>query len=311
MPTSSSAQTLIKEALCDLGTIRPGETPSSTILDDCLVRLNQRVASYSTEQLIPQTMINTTFALQVGVSRYTLGSGGVFNAAARAMKVTAWKASYSTLTSGGAPLSFAAFEEAANRIQVDFTKNNAEVQGIEDSLTSQVTALQNTLSAEIAKLQAAMVGAATSAQAEAAAKIRGIAAPFFLAPSFTFPSPTFTAPSYTAMTLPSLALASAAVPMILAADTAYPLINIGVFPAPSAIGSLELSYWTPLTEFASLAGTLTLPEGWEDFLHFDLAMALIPRYGRQGFDPTTLAANAQNAKAKLVDLNRMQALETK
>jgi hypothetical protein len=89
------------------------------------------------------------------------------------------------------------------------------------------------------------------------------------------------------------------------ADMAYPLINVGVFPTPSATpGQIELSFWTAVTQFADLTTPYVLPDGWEDFLHFDLAMALLPRYGRQGFDPTVLAGNAQTSKAKIADLNR-------
>ncbi len=257
MPTSSTAQVIILEALADLGVIRPGETPSTAVLNDCLLRANQRMASYSTEQDIPQTMVNTSFSLVPGTKRYTLGSGGTFNAGVRAMKVTAWRATYGIYSAGGAPLSFADLDRAEGESVVAFQKANAE---------------------------------ATAAEAAVAAKVRDIMAPYLQALTFSFPSPT---------------LELSSVPLFLAADTAYPLINVGVFPAPAYAGSLELSYWTPLTEFASLSGTLTLPEGWEDFLHFDLAVALHPRYGRESVKVETLAANAQNAKAKIVDLNRM------
>jgi hypothetical protein len=264
MPTTSTAQAIIGLALEDLGVIRPGETVSTTVLNNCLLRLNQRMLAHSTEDLVPQTAVNATYNLQVGVSRYTLGAGGVFNSSVRAMRVRAWKAAFGIYTTGGRPLSFAEMDAAAAESVVAFQKANAEVYAA----------------------QAALVG-----------QVRGIMAPYNQALFFTFPSPT---------------LELVSVPLFLAADTSYPLINIGVFPAPAYAGTLELSYLTALTEFASLAGTLTLPEGWEDFLHFDLAMALLPRYGRQGFNPEVLAANAQNAKAKLVDLNRMsQAPESK
>ena len=94
------------------------------------------------------------------------------------------------------------------------------------------------------------------------------------------------------------------IPAMLGADVAYPLINIAIFPAPSAFpGLLELSYWAALSQFADLNSTnYTFPDGWDDFLHFDLAMALLPRYGRQGFDSAALAANMQTSKAKILTL---------
>ena len=98
---------------------------------------------------------------------------------------------------------------------------------------------------------------------------------------------------------------STSIPQAVGGDTASPLINVGVFPVPSFTpGTLELSYWTALTQFADGTTIYAFPDGWEDFLHFDLAMALLPRYGRQGFNPEVLAANAQSAKAKIADLNR-------
>ncbi len=93
-----------------------------------------------------------------------------------------------------------------------------------------------------------------------------------------------------------------ALPQAVGADSAYPFINVAIFPASSC--QLELTYWSALQQFNNLTDIHILPDGWDDFLHFDLAIALMPRYGRQGFDPTVLASNAQNAKAKIVELNK-------
>jgi hypothetical protein len=72
-----------------------------------------------------------------------------------------------------------------------------------------------------------------------------------------------------------------AIPRIVAADTSYPLINVRVFPPPSATpGSLELSYYTPIAQFALVSSSITLPQGFEDMLHWNLARRLYAQYPR-------------------------------
>ena len=97
-------------------------------------------------------------------------------------------------------------------------------------------------------------------------------------------------------------------PDAVGSDAAYPTINVGVFPTPgSPAAAIELIWYGTLTQFAATTDAVTLPDGWNDMLHFNLAIALHPRYGRQNFDMTTLAANAQNSKAKIVELNKSSA----
>lgn len=92
---------------------------------------------------------------------------------------------------------------------------------------------------------------------------------------------------------------------VLAVDNAYPSQNLKVFPTPAATpGTLNLDYVGAMTAFAATSTSLALHPAFEEALHFNLAMVLLPRYGRQGFDPTVLAANAQNSKARIVELNR-------
>lgn len=96
----------------------------------------------------------------------------------------------------------------------------------------------------------------------------------------------------------------ASIPQIVGADTAFPLVNLRVWPPPSAQpGLLELAYWTPVTAFVAPTDVIALPQGWEDMLHFNLAIKLYPQYARQGGIPPELAANAQNSKLALVQQN--------
>ncbi len=99
----------------------------------------------------------------------------------------------------------------------------------------------------------------------------------------------------------------APVPLLVGCDTAFPLINVRVFPQPSSSpGNLELAYWVPIVAFATVGDGLTgLPPGYEAAIHYNLAVQLAPQYSRTGGPDQILAANAQNSKAAIVEQNRM------
>jgi len=180
--------------------------------------LNQRLGSLSAEGLTVPNQQMQTFSLFQGQTNYTLGVGGSFGTGARAMKVTAWKASYAgVLTSGGRALSMAEFGELAKQ-------HNGE----------------------------------------------------------TTPIPT-----------------------IVGADTSYPLINVRVFPPVSATpGVIELAFWTPLTPFGSVTDTVSLPPGWDEVLHTDLAQALYSKYPKPSLRDVIWDA-AKAAKQALLAQNAM------
>lgn len=92
---------------------------------------------------------------------------------------------------------------------------------------------------------------------------------------------------------------------VVAADQLWPSINIRLWPTPdTSPGSLELDYYAPLPVFAAVGDTVTLPNGWQAMLHFNLAIALSPQYGRMGERHLKeLAANAQNAKNVIAQKN--------
>jgi hypothetical protein len=90
----------------------------------------------------------------------------------------------------------------------------------------------------------------------------------------------------------------------LAADGSFPSINLRVFPTPAATpGTLWLDYWMAIAQFATVGDTVALADGFELALQLALAVHLYPQYGRSGGIDPVLAANAQSAKASLVDKN--------
>lgn len=73
--------------------------------------------------------------------------------------------------------------------------------------------------------------------------------------------------------------------------------TVNVWPVPSATNTLTLVLWTPLTALASLATTVTLPNGWERALAFNLAVEIAPEYGKDA--PASVVALARESKAEI------------
>lgn len=102
------------------------------------------------------------------------------------------------------------------------------------------------------------------------------------------------------------------IPSIVGADTAYPLINVRVWPPPSASpGTIELGYWTPIAAFSTVGDSIALPPGYEDALHFNLAVALAPMWLKGAPIPEALAANAASTKARIVQQNTVMTQQAK
>jgi hypothetical protein len=92
-------------------------------------------------------------------------------------------------------------------------------------------------------------------------------------------------------------------PELLGVDNASPALNARVFPASSLGCSIDLHTLEPLTAFAALGDTVALPPAYERALRLALAVELSPQYARSGGIDPVLAANAQNAKATIAQIN--------
>lgn len=77
--------------------------------------------------------------------------------------------------------------------------------------------------------------------------------------------------------------------------------KIYLYPIPNASSSLHILTETPLTAFATLATTVSLPPGWEEALTYNLYLRLAPRYGRP-VDPTVREV-ARESKANIKRAN--------
>lgn len=71
------------------------------------------------------------------------------------------------------------------------------------------------------------------------------------------------------------------IPEFLNFDNAYPLATIRIYPVPSATYSLFILSEKEISEFATLDTDMSLPNGWERALIYNLALELAPEYGQQ------------------------------
>lgn len=97
---------------------------------------------------------------------------------------------------------------------------------------------------------------------------------------------------------------SSVLPKDVGADEAFPLINVRVSPTPAVSpGTLELAYWTPVAQFATVGDAITLPPGWFQMLYSNLGITMYPKYARVGGLSPELAALAQSSKQALIGQN--------
>ena len=82
----TTALDLITGALIDLGVYAPGETVTDADAEYCLGKLNDLLDSWSNESLACYANLEQSVVLQVGVSQYTIGSGGMI-AAPRPLRI--------------------------------------------------------------------------------------------------------------------------------------------------------------------------------------------------------------------------------
>jgi len=213
----STWATIINQSLVDLGALKPGASPSTTIRDDCFTRLQQMWAGWSIDETIANAQYHQSLTLTAGTSTYTFGTGGSLVATVAPIRVYGAESVSGNFRSSVKVVSFATFDAM-----------------VEDVIGT---------SAVLAK--------------------------------------------------------------ILAADNAYPAINLRVFPVPATSpGSLLLDYWGVMTAIAAVGDTVALAPAFEDAIHWNLAMALLPQYGRQGIDGTAIAANAAASLGRIQQLTK-------
>ncbi len=207
---------LINQALVDLGAIKPGASPSTTIRDDGFLRLNQMWEGWGIDGTITNAQYHQAFVPTAGVAAYTVGVGGSFNTTVYPIRIYGAESVQGNFRTPVKVISFQQYDEQ-----------------VQDAWST------------------------TSVMAQ-----------------------------------------------LLAQDNAYPLKNVRLFPMPAGGSFLSLDYYGAMQAFALVTDTVTVATAYQDALHFNLAMAMLPQYGRQGIDATAIAANAASTLGKIQQLNQ-------
>ena len=70
------------------------------------------------------------------------------------------------------------------------------------------------------------------------------------------------------------------IPVSVYCENSYPLETLNFYPVPSEVKNVVVYSSKPLTNFASLNTTVTLPPGYYKALRYGLAVELAPEYGK-------------------------------
>lgn len=85
-------------------------------------------------------------------------------------------------------------------------------------------------------------------------------------------------------------------------ERAYPSTNLHLWPIPPAGTQIVLYTWQPLSSFATLADTVSLPPGYAEAITYNLALRLAPRY-RDSMVSPFVVETAREAKGNIKRLN--------
>lgn len=100
------------------------------------------------------------------------------------------------------------------------------------------------------------------------------------------------------------------IPTVLYVEYGYPLATLYFWGAPSAANKVVLYSDKALTQIATTGTTVSVPDGYEEAIEFNLALRLAPEYGRSAsaevlkFASESLAAiKALNIKTPVMDMD--------
>jgi len=92
---------------------------------------------------------------------------------------------------------------------------------------------------------------------------------------------------------------STGIPAVFNYDNAYPLGKIKLYPIPSAAYTLSIMSEKAISSFATLDTVVSLPDGWERALIYNLALELSPEYQQITDQFIIKAANEAKGALKL------------
>lgn len=92
---------------------------------------------------------------------------------------------------------------------------------------------------------------------------------------------------------------TANIPQVIYPEGTYPLETLNLWPIPSAANNIIIYSQKPLTSFANVTESISLPPGYLKAVRYNLALELAPEYGKEP-NPLVVAG----AQESLVDLKR-------
>lgn len=81
----------------------------------------------------------------------------------------------------------------------------------------------------------------------------------------------------------------------------FPDGKVLLYPVANASSVMHILTWTPVTAFAAVGTTVTLPPGWDDALSSNLALHIAPEYEVE--PSNTLLGMARNSKSAIKKIN--------
>jgi len=78
----------------------------------------------------------------------------------------------------------------------------------------------------------------------------------------------------------------------------YPLNILTFWPVPTAVNTVVLYIWGQINAFPDVNATVTLPQGYEDAIVYNLAVRLAASFGKEPNPSTASLANAAKARVK-------------
>ncbi len=91
------------------------------------------------------------------------------------------------------------------------------------------------------------------------------------------------------------------IPIYAYYEPTLPTGTLQLWPVPNTAYSLHIVTWTSLAELASLATTITLPQGYERALAYNLAIEVAPEYEKQ--PAPSVVSIAMESKAAIKRVN--------
>lgn len=273
-----SGQTIVNNALTDLGILEQGGTPSVSDSNDALTELNSMWDAWSIDESMIYALVAQRFVWSAAIAFYTIGPGGQLNAQIPARIYKAW---YVT-ASGGAPQS-SSIEAGGSGYAVNDT---GTVLGADGSLATYT-------------VTGAAAGAVTSATLSGGTGYQpgygyatatgggqpGVGTGFFV---------NILTVSTGGMNRNPLDIVDATeynshrdlATQGLIPDELYPdylpdgngFARLYLFPMPTGTGTLDLETAVAFTTW-SLTGTYFIPPGFQDAIQKALAWRLLPRFG--------------------------------